>query len=92
MTRLDKKNYNIILTETLQNNHHYHQVKLINRTIFQAKKYYLLIKAELQKKVHLIYFSLGIALAKQIKTIGDVAKKQAKAIKDRLEKEISDMA
>ena len=36
----------IILTEKQRKYHHYHQVKLMNMNILQAKKYYPLIKEE----------------------------------------------
>ena len=36
--------YNTILTEEQQIYQHYHQVKLINLNILQAKKYYHLLK------------------------------------------------
>ena len=47
MVRYEMKNYNKILTEEQQKDQFYHQVKLININILQAKKYYLLFKVEL---------------------------------------------
>ena len=47
MKRLEKKNYNMILTEKLQKYQHYHQMTLINMNILQLKEYNLLTKAEL---------------------------------------------
>ena len=44
MIRLEMKNYNKILTERQQKYHHYHQGKLINLNILQAKIYYCLIE------------------------------------------------
>ena len=46
MIRLDKKKYNMILTEKQQKYQLYHQVKLLDMNILQVKKYYLLIKAK----------------------------------------------
>ena len=47
MVRYEMKNYNKILAEEQQKDQFYHQVKLININILQAKKYYLLFKVEL---------------------------------------------
>ena len=41
MTRLEMKNYNMILTEKLQKYQHHHLEKLINMNVLQVKKYYL---------------------------------------------------
>ena len=38
------KNYNTILTEKQQKDQLYNQIKLINVSILQVKKYYLLIE------------------------------------------------
>ena len=46
MVKLEIKNYNTILTEKQQKYQHYHQVKLINVSILQEKKHYLLIEAK----------------------------------------------
>ena len=46
MIKLKMENYNMILTEKQQKLQHYHQVKLINMNILQAKEYYHLIKVE----------------------------------------------
>ena len=46
MIGLKIKNYNIILTEKLQKDQLYHQVKLIKMNTLRVKKYYLLIKEE----------------------------------------------
>ena len=43
MVKLKMKNYKVMLTEMQQKYHRYHQVKLINMNILQAKKYYHLI-------------------------------------------------
>ena len=47
MVRYEMKNCNKILTEEQRKDQFYHQVKLINTNILQAKKYYLLFKVEL---------------------------------------------
>ena len=47
MIRLEMKNYNMTLTEKHKKYKHYHQVKLINMIILQAKKFYLLVHVEL---------------------------------------------
>ena len=54
-----------------------HLVKLINISILQAKKYYLLIKVEYKFS----YSPLGKALENQLKTIGTQGKKQVEALK-----------
>ena len=54
MTRLEMKNYNMILTKKQQKHQHYHKVKLINMNILQVKKYYLMIKTELKNKLSLL--------------------------------------
>ena len=46
MIGLERKNYNMILTEKQQKYQHNHQVKLINMNILQVKKCYFLIKEE----------------------------------------------
>ena len=46
MIRLAIKNHNAVLTEKLQNCQHHHLKKLINMSLLQVKKYYILIKAE----------------------------------------------
>ena len=46
MIKLKMKNYNMILTETQQKYQSYRLKKLINKNIFQVKKYYHLIKVE----------------------------------------------
>ena len=56
MVRLDKKNYNAILTEEQQKYQCYYQVKLININILQTKKYYLLIKVKLEGNLSLLIF------------------------------------
>ena len=38
MIRLEMKNYNMILTGRQQKYQHYHQLKLINMNVLQAKK------------------------------------------------------
>ena len=43
MTRLETKNSNMTLIEKQQKYQHYHVVKLMNMSILQVKKYYLLI-------------------------------------------------
>ena len=70
------KNYNMILTENQQKYQDYHLEKLINMNILQVKKYYLLIKEELQNKLswHILLFE------KQTKTIEEQGKKQIDAI------------
>ena len=54
MTRLEMKNYNMILTKKQQKHQYYHKVKLINMNILQVKKYYLMIKTELKNKLSLL--------------------------------------
>ena len=54
MTRLEMKNYNMILTKKQQKHQQYHKVKLINMNILQVKKYYLMIKTELKNKLSLL--------------------------------------
>ena len=44
MLILGMKNYNININREAAKNMSYHQSKLINMTILQGKKYYLLIK------------------------------------------------
>ena len=44
MTKLQMKNYNMILTETLQKHQHYHLEKLMNVSILEVKKHYLMMK------------------------------------------------
>ena len=39
MIRLEMKNYNKILTEKWQKYKHYHEIKVIDMNILQAKKY-----------------------------------------------------
>ena len=46
MKRSEMKNCNTTFIEKQQKYQHYHQTKLINMNILQAKKYYLLIKVE----------------------------------------------
>ena len=46
MIKLAIKNHNAVLTEKLQKCEHYHLKKLINKSLLQVKKYYILIKAE----------------------------------------------
>ena len=43
MTRIEMKNYNLILTQKQQKNEHYYHATEIN---LEVKKYYLLIKVE----------------------------------------------
>ena len=51
------ENRNIILTEKQQKYLHYHQVKLINKSILQVKKYYLLIEVEFRiEQVYILSF------------------------------------
>ena len=47
------KNYNTILTEKQEKYQQYHQVKSINMSILQVKKYYLLIKDKSKNKLSL---------------------------------------
>ena len=63
--KIKMKNYNMILTEKQQKYQHYYQVKLINMIIFQAKKYFHLIKVELDQ-AKFTYFLLGKAFEIQI--------------------------
>ena len=44
--RLETKNCNMILTESLQRYQHCYEVKLINMNILQVKKYYLPVNKE----------------------------------------------
>ena len=46
MIKLEMQNYNTILTRKHQKYQHCHQVKLVNMTVLQIKKKYLLIKEE----------------------------------------------
>ena len=46
MVSLEMNKFITKLTEKLQKYQHYHQVKLINMSILQTKKYYLTIKVE----------------------------------------------
>ena len=46
MIRLSMKSYNMTLTVKQQKYQQYHQLKLINFNILQARKYYLLNKGE----------------------------------------------
>ena len=46
MIRSEVENYDTILTEKLQKQQHYNQVKLINMNILQVTNYYDLIKVE----------------------------------------------
>ena len=95
MTRLEMENYNMVLTKKQQKYQHFHQVKLINRNIFQVKKYYLLIKIEQQKKLSALILLYKILLkyktknkkTKTKKTIEDTAEKQSKTIEDATEKQ-----
>ena len=93
MTRLEMENYNMVLTKKQQKYQHFHQVKLINRKIFQVKKYYLLIKIEQQKKLSVLILLYKILLKyktknkKQKKKIEDTAEKQSKTIEDATEKQ-----
>ena len=48
MIRLQINNYNAVLTEKQQKNHHYHQVKLINKNFLQVKKYYHLDQSRIK--------------------------------------------
>ena len=50
-------------------NQHYHQLKLINMSALQVKKYYLQIKVKLWNKTKFTYSPLGKALEKQTKEI-----------------------
>ena len=50
MTKLQMKNYNIILTKKQQKHQPYHLEKLININILQVKKYYHLIKGDQGRK------------------------------------------
>ena len=97
MTRLEMENYNMVLTKKQQKYQHFHQVKLINRNIFQVKKYYLLIKIEQQKKLSVLILLYKILLKyktknkqktkKKTKTIEDTAEKQSKTIEDATKKQ-----
>ena len=53
MIRLEMKNYNMILIEKQQKYQIDHQMKLINMTILQVKKYCLLIKDKQQNNPRL---------------------------------------
>ena len=46
MIRLEKKKYNMILTEKEQKYQHYHLEKLIDMSILQVKKYCPLVKGK----------------------------------------------
>ena len=52
--RLEIKICHMILTKKQRKDKHYHHVKLINMNILQVKKYCLLIKVEIQKKLVLL--------------------------------------
>ena len=43
MRESNMKNYNLAFIEKKQEYKHYYQAKMINRNIFQSKKYYLLM-------------------------------------------------
>ena len=44
MTKLQRKNYNMTLTEKQQKYHHYHLEQLVNINILQVKEYHFLIE------------------------------------------------
>ena len=46
MIKLTRKNFNVALTEQLENNQPYHLLKLISMNILQVKKYYFLMKSK----------------------------------------------
>ena len=73
MTRLEMKNYNIILTEKSQKYQHYDQVNMI-----KMRKNHPLVKVELQNKLILL-----ILLCKNLqnKKIEDQRRKQVKALR-----------
>ena len=54
--RLEMNNCNMIFTEKQQQYKHYHLEKFIDMNIFQVKKYYLLIKTIMRKKVCKLFF------------------------------------
>ena len=61
------ENYNIVLTEKQQKYQHYHLGKSMYMNIFQAKKYYLLIKAN-NRTSEIFYSLLGETFGNQTKT------------------------
>lgn len=63
----------------------YHQVKRINISILQARKYYLLIKWN-DKKSQGTYSPLGKTFSKQMKTIKGQRKKHVETLKPSGEK------
>ena len=69
MATLKMKNYNLILTEKQGKYRHNHQVKLINMNILQLKKYYVLIKVELQDKLSLLILLYEKLLKNQLKQL-----------------------
>ena len=67
-TRLEMKNYSMILTERLHKNQLYHQVKLISMNILLVKKLPS-NKQQIIEQAKSIYSPLGKAFEKQTKTI-----------------------
>ena len=86
MTRLERKNYNMILTEKQPKEQPYHQTKSVNMNISLDKKYYHLI-TNIAGQAKFTYFPLEKAFEKQIKTIEDQGKKQVEVLKELKPKE-----
>ena len=58
-----------------------HQVKIINASFLQVKKYYYLIKKRIIEQINFTNTPLGKAFEKQIKTIAYQGIKQVEALK-----------
>ena len=82
------KNYNTILTDKQQKILALSSGKIDEYEYITGKEILSSNQIQIIKQAKFIYSPSGKALEKQTKTIDNVAKKQAKAIEDRLEKQI----
>ena len=86
MSRLETKNYNILLTEKLPKYQPYHKAKLISMNILLVTKYCHL-QQQIIEQAKFTYSPLRKGFEKQIKTIQDQGQKQVEALKDLKTKE-----
>ena len=86
MSRLETKNYNILLTEKLPIYQPYHKAKLISMNILLVTKYCHL-QQQIIEQAKFTYSPLRKGFEKQIKTIQDQGQKQVEALKDLKTKE-----